>query len=572
MPHRAHRVPDLHRSCPEPPIPTVEWPGRLGTGKVVQIAGRPVPWRCDYQEMTRRFHPVWWLAAGAVLGLVGLVTYWAVGPRRALERYRAELREEGARLTLEECMPRQAPEQHQAALRFVAAAQALPRIPSSGRSILMPPPTMRMVAPGKAMAGWAQPTITDGQQSHTWEELAGWVRQAGPQLREIRESSRADAFHWNLDWSQGMMLMLPHLSPTKTTAQWLLAESAFAVREGRMDDAIEAQLTQLRVAHNLREDGLLIGQLVRIAIAAIAWNGLWELLQTEGWTDEQLARLQEAWEETEFVEAMTRSMEAERALGLCEYGRARNSPAHLRQYMDTDLMVVGGFSGASSTDGGVLDQVLGLAGQTYTKLRHGSRALLWATFESYADEQFYMESLEWMLREARHRAGAVAAAAGRPVALAAGAAFVPGLGTDAVERSERYLLASMVLPSLDRAFEKAFLMQTQRGLAQAAIALQRYRLEHGRFPESLEVLVPRFLAVVPCDWLDGAPLRYRRGDDGGFVLYSVGRDGRDDGGDPHNPNPMRTNLGPHATRDFVWPRVATPEEIAAYQERESRGR
>jgi len=126
------------------------------------------------------------------------------------------------------------------------------------------------------------------------------------------------------------------------------------------------------------------------------------------------------------------------------------------------------------------------------------------------------------------------------------------------------LLASRVVISLDRAFEKAFLLQTQRELARTAIALHRYRLEHGRFAESLEDLVPRFLAEVPCDWMDGLPLRYRRDDDDGFTLYSVGRDGKDDGGDPSLVNPKVSSYGLQAGRDFVWPEVATAEEIAAF--------
>ena len=510
-----------------------------------------------------------WLAAAAVVALVSWVTYWAVGPRRALVQYRASLEAQGARLTIEECVPPLVPDHHHAALRFLAAAQAFPRVTLEGRSLLIPPPTMRMVAPGKAIAGWAQPTITDGKSTYTWEELAGWVQEAGPQLLVIREAAQADAFHWDLDWSQGMMMLLPHLAPVKSTAQWLLAEAAAALREGRLDDALEAQVTQLRVVHNLREEGLLIGQLVRIAIAAIAWNGLWELLQAPGWTDARLARLQEAWEGVEFVEAMVFGLETERALGLYEYGRVRQSPALLSQYLDQDLLTAlglgGGLSGAPPEDESLLNQALHWVGDTFTKTRHGARAMLWATFESYADERFYLEMLERWLQEARERAEAVPAAAGQPVGFVSGAGFVPSLGVDGESRAERHLLASMVLPSLDRAFEKAFLMQAQRELARAAIALQRYRLEHGRFPESLGDLVPRFLNGAPTDWMDGAALRYRLGEDGGFTLYSVGRDGKDDGGDPRNPNPAATSFSPHSARDFVWPAVATAEEIAAFE-------
>ena len=42
--------------------------------------------------------------------------------------------------------------------------------------------------------------------------------------------------------------------------------------------------------------------------------------------------------------------------------------------------------------------------------------------------------------------------------------------------------------------------------------------------------MPDLLATVPIDPIDGKPLRFRRLADG-VVIYSVGQDGRDDGGE-----------------------------------------
>jgi len=62
-----------------------------------------------------------------------------------------------------------------------------------------------------------------------------------------------------------------------------------------------------------------------------------------------------------------------------------------------------------------------------------------------------------------------------------------------------------------------------------AAALALYRVENGEYPEQLEALVPEFLDEVAEDVLADKPLSYRRLDDG-YLLYSVGRDGRDSGG------------------------------------------
>jgi hypothetical protein len=63
-----------------------------------------------------------------------------------------------------------------------------------------------------------------------------------------------------------------------------------------------------------------------------------------------------------------------------------------------------------------------------------------------------------------------------------------------------------------------------------ALAIERYRIAHGRWPESLQQLVPQFIGNLPLDPFDGQALRYRRLPDG-VVVYSIGWDGIDDGGD-----------------------------------------
>ncbi|MCC7146151.1 MAG: hypothetical protein IT443_06865 [Phycisphaeraceae bacterium] len=68
--------------------------------------------------------------------------------------------------------------------------------------------------------------------------------------------------------------------------------------------------------------------------------------------------------------------------------------------------------------------------------------------------------------------------------------------------------------------------------ARVAVALERYRLHHQSYPATLDQLVPDYLAQVPLDAFADNPqatLKYRQFDDG-YVVYSVGDDGKDDGG------------------------------------------
>jgi ABC-type transport system involved in multi-copper enzyme maturation permease subunit len=63
----------------------------------------------------------------------------------------------------------------------------------------------------------------------------------------------------------------------------------------------------------------------------------------------------------------------------------------------------------------------------------------------------------------------------------------------------------------------------------AALAVERFRLAHDRWPLTLDELVPAYLPAVPSDPIDGLPLRYRP-INGGVVIYSIGSDGVDNQG------------------------------------------
>ncbi len=84
------------------------------------------------------------------------------------------------------------------------------------------------------------------------------------------------------------------------------------------------------------------------------------------------------------------------------------------------------------------------------------------------------------------------------------------------------------------------------------LALEIWRLDHGAYPESLHALIPGMLASIPRDPFSGDSLRYRattaeeqkaRGFE--YVLYSVGVDGKDDGGSAPRDNAWWEALSTH---------------------------
>lgn len=65
--------------------------------------------------------------------------------------------------------------------------------------------------------------------------------------------------------------------------------------------------------------------------------------------------------------------------------------------------------------------------------------------------------------------------------------------------------------------------------------------------------MPEFASQLPHDIFDGRPLRYRRTDDGKYLLYSIGWNSKDDGGTMEQPKDAQSKANWSAEKgDWVW--------------------
>jgi hypothetical protein len=90
---------------------------------------------------------------------------------------------------------------------------------------------------------------------------------------------------------------------------------------------------------------------------------------------------------------------------------------------------------------------------------------------------------------------------------------------------------------------------TDLALIEVALAVRMHRLREGQYPEHLGDVSPRWLPAVPRD-LWNQPIVYRL-HGGQPVVYSLGPDGQDDGGQAINPH----HLVPTARGDLVFGKV-----------------
>ena len=100
---------------------------------------------------------------------------------------------------------------------------------------------------------------------------------------------------------------------------------------------------------------------------------------------------------------------------------------------------------------------------------------------------------------------------------------------EAVSQRVGEIIVSSFLPVIFKVSESEDRADMILDLDRLALALAAFRAEHGSYPANLAVLVPQYINRVPQDLFSGRDLHYHR-EGPGFLLYSVGVNGKDDGG------------------------------------------
>lgn len=286
--------------------------------------------------------------------------------------------------------------------------------------------------------------------------------------------------------ADGVSTLLPHIERLHQAAELLDDLRLSAVQRGDAVTALRTFRATLNLGRSLREEPTAISQLTRVRLRKTAVRGLERLL---GHVELRDAQLDEAGRELRAELADDIGLLAARGeLALIERvsGAIRNgtlAASTLRRPFSTPV------SPTDQAADWVRDRVgLDVVGEHAAVLDIGAGAVAAAR-------------MPWPTRWA-----AVQALPGR------GDLATPGL-------------LDMLASNLAGLFGNFALDEARVRCALAAVAVERYRVVHGDWPASLAVVGP-----LPEDPFTGKPLLYKRVADG-VVVYSVGPDGTDDGGD-----------------------------------------
>ncbi len=367
----------------------------------------------------------------------------------------------------------------------------------------------------------AQPALTDPDwlalrarpPGTALEDLQFLLEQHRAELDELRAAARRPYAVFEAS-PFDPATALPRYAMLKSLVFPFRTSACVELEAGRPDAALADVATLFALGEAESSEPLLIGGLVHIAIVDLGIQDVWFGLARHRWQEPQLAQLEARLAKMNIVADLQLSLRGERALA---------------------LVLTGG--GAAVTAGLGPYEPAGEAGSSYSAAIKGMRSM--PAWFRYQNQLNIASAMQFLIEEFDPNGPAVKLASNRDHE--AGTLF---------RRPTPYnVLAYMLLPALSKAVEKAALAQASVTLARVACALERHRLATGAYPEQLSELTARFIDRLPVDPVNGEPLKYRREAPDRFVLYSVGFNLKDDGGQPG-----LTSKGAADVRqgDWVW--------------------
>jgi hypothetical protein len=345
-----------------------------------------------------------------------------------------------------------------------------------------------------------------------WVEATAFVNQHPETITRLREAALRPHLGFILTSESGdpnpiwTDIRSDNLGSLRTAARYLKFHMALSASQADPAAVVANYVACLRLADHAQEFPTLVAQLVTVAISALAFNEIRDVLVRHPglFSDAQLAEL----------------IVATKTAGGGRY----------RMRTDNDRRSIEDFLQRLFTDDGTGDGHLCYEGAQFaqraqigsnkaqpdpvlrfvrpiTSLGEFSRKQIWGWFTHMYDLLDADLAVEpWTLATLHHEV------------------YVSTLPSRGFAKT-----VHIMSPALSKAFGSFVAIEQERRGVLAALAIHRFRVAHARYPQTLEELVPDYLNDVPIDLQSGQPLRFVHRDGQPYV-YSIGSDRDDDGG------------------------------------------
>ncbi|QNN21251.1 hypothetical protein HED60_02865 [Planctomycetales bacterium ZRK34] len=300
-------------------------------------------------------------------------------------------------------------------------------------------------------------------------------------LPEIHRGAAMDRSRFPIDLSMGLEVMLPDLCGMRRACNLTALEVDVNSSDGNAEGAADAAGVIFGLAHSLKDEPIMISQLVSWAMDQVGVQVVERMLNQATPSDTAMQRLIALINRNDHGNGLQRAMVGELAAG----SDAFRLP--MKELVD---------------DIGSEDGML-LAHKVVGTLDVDHRIFL----------ELMREYVEAAALPTDQRMKAFEAVAKKIAALRRFPAMFTRLLISSLER---------VAPLDNRA-------RTMRRLAMTALAVERFRLAEGRLPKSLNEVAPKYIDAVPIDPCTGQSVIYKTTEKG-FIIYGTGPDQTDDGG------------------------------------------
>lgn len=323
-----------------------------------------------------------------------------------------------------------------------------------------------------------------------WHEtIDAYLKANRPAIEALIDASPVAAGRLAIDYRDGFNMTLPFNGRTRSGANLLALDATMALEAGDRDRAVDSIVAMFGAGRSLRHEALLVTHLLANAMDMLACNMIRHAVAQTQFTEAQLKRLVDAVNAVDQTDGLYRALVGERAMGIMLF----REPDQLSSLMGSP----GGMNWPLTAH-----QVLGTI-----KL----------------DEALYLKVMTDNVEAAKLSPDQRAAEYARIEH-----EFVAAI--DSFVGKRVHALTASIAPTISRASVIDLRARNDVQLVRIGLAVERYRAANGRNPATLRDLVPTYIDAVPNDLLDGKPFRYRVLADGGFVVWSPGKDGVDESG------------------------------------------
>ena len=322
------------------------------------------------------------------------------------------------------------------------------------------------------------------------------LEKARPVMDEIETAVRRPSSQFPIHYEDHAGAILIHLSHLNSLGRLFGRRAQVRLETNDASGAIEDVATTLRLAESLKGEPILISGLVRIMIMNEALWPMWQGLADARWTEAQVRQLQEQLARIDLLAGYQHSLNGDRIMvaGYIDALERERSWSWLANREENFFTVIG-------------------------------VKLLWFIPRGW----FEQNKVAYVRLNDGYAVPAIDAV-GRRFHRDKALAYADRNESDVGKKWNLFALSGTDRTIFNGAALKFAIGQTQIDLATIACGLERFKLNQGRYPEALGSLIPDYLAALPHDLIDGQPLRYRTADNG-FVLYSIGYNQTDEGGE-----------------------------------------